>query len=87
MQPPDSPKATRIMLPTEDGLIETVIISAPASAFADLQYGRCTWLVPDMTDGVHDAVPCEAIVSGRECEHGHAQVGDATALNELPELN
>jgi hypothetical protein len=87
MQPPDSPKVTRIILPTPDGPIELPVISLPASAFADLQHGRCTWLVPDVTDGVHDAVSCEAIVSGRECERGHVQVPVVTVPNWVPELS
>jgi predicted acylesterase/phospholipase RssA len=72
----------RIMV---DGL---EIISLPASAFADLQHGRCRWLVPDMAGGVPDAYECEAPVAGRRCAVGHLQIGGVAALNwERLELN
>jgi hypothetical protein len=61
-----------IELPTGDGFITAPIYSQPS----------CPWLVPDMTDGIPDAVPCEAPVSGRECAAGHIQLGTVAAFNE-----
>lgn len=49
--------------------------------------GICEWLVPDVADGTHDAVPCEAVVHGRTCVKGHPQVAGAPARNEYAELN
>jgi hypothetical protein len=73
-----------IELPTDGGPIELPVISLPASAFSDLQNDSCTWLVADMTGGIHDATPCEAPVSGRECAEGHPQVAGMSALNSRP---
>ena len=75
-------KVTPIILPTPDGPVEAVIISLPASAFADVE--RCIWLVPDLTNGIPDAYECEAPVSGRECAEGHPQVAGMSALNSGP---
>jgi hypothetical protein len=49
--------------------------------------GFCLWLVPDLSDGVPDAVLCEALIHGPKCAVGHVQVGEVAALNEPPELN
>lgn len=60
-----------IELPADDGFIALPVFS--------LQ--RCTWLVPDMADGIPDAFECGAPVSGRECGAGHRQVGSVVAAN------
>jgi hypothetical protein len=79
-------EVTPIILPTPDGPFETVIISLPAPVFSDAR--RCTWLVQDMTGGVHDAYECEAPVLGRECGEGHPQIAGMSALNwAAPELS
>src|SRR5207247_2792918 len=74
MQQPDGPRITYVTLPLPDGPVTVPIITIPA----------CTWLVPDMTDGIHDAVECGAAVLGRECADGHSKVGGLTAFNPGP---
>jgi hypothetical protein len=68
-----------IELPTGDGFIALPVFS--------LQ--RCTWLLPDMADGIPDAFECGAPISGRKCRAGHRQVASVVAANfqELGELS